>query len=190
MNATTNNVNVNIIAVSALMAGMDKYLDGIDGITTQAVQVFAAEVEATATVLAVWSGLYAEDKEAFEVMVCCMYGNLSGVENQSLANTYRDRIRSRLRTIADNVSQPYKVPKADSDGYNGYILKLADSRKANKKGVTWTKGMQTTASNIKKAPKRRKDELLATMLIQAGLTSATLDAVKAAMVKLETAGNK
>lgn len=190
MNTTTNNLTVNTISVAYLMKGMTEYLDGVEGVTTEAVKVFAHDVEASATVLAVWTDLYTNDPDQFEVMVCCMYGNLTGVDNQKLADTYRDRIRSRLRTIAKNTNNPYKVPKADEHGYNGFSLKLADNRKANKKGVTWTKGMQTTASNIKKAPKRRKDELLATMLIQAGLTSATLDAVKAAMVVLETAGNK
>jgi len=119
-----------------------------------------------------------------------MYGNLSGVDEQKLADTYRDRIRSRLRAIADMNNQPYKVPKVDSDGYNGYSLKLAGSRKANKGPAKWTKGMDVTASNIKKASKNRKDELLATMLIKAGLTSATLASVKAAMVKIETASKK
>jgi len=188
MNNST--INVNVISVAYLMNGMSAYLDGTDGATIEAVKVFAADVQASATVLAVWNDLYKNDPVQFEIMVCCMYGNLSGVEQQKLADTYRDRIRSRLRTIADMNNQPYKVPKVDADGYNGYSLKLAASRKANTKGVTWTKGMATTASNIKKATKVRKDELLATMLIKAGLTSATLDSVRAAMVKLERAGNK
>ena len=187
---SNNELTVNVLSVAYLMKGMDDYMYGTDGITTEAVKVFADDVQASATVLSVWNDLYNSDPVQFEIVVCCMYGNLSGVDEQTLANTYRDRIRSRLRAIADMNNQPYKVPKADKDGYNGYSLKLAGSRKANKGPAKWTKGMDVTASNIKKATKTRKDELLATMLIKAGLTSATLASVKAAMVKIEKASNK
>ena len=187
MNMTINSVNV-----AVLLNGLENATGSVaDMDSKQVASLLISEGDAKATTLAVWSEMWSDEPEIFEATICTMYANLASLDDVELARSYMARIRTRLGTIADNANNPRKVPKKDSNGYNGYSFQLSGKRSDNKGEAKFTKGMETTASNIKKAKSAvRRRELLAMMIIKAGLTSANLDAIKSEVVKLETAGNK
>ena len=187
------NMTINSVSVAVLLNGLEDVTsdNSKEADSQQVASLLIGEGDAKATLLAVWTDLWSSEPEIFEATICTMYANLSSLNDVELAKAYMARIRTRLGTIADNANQPRKVPKKDSSGYNGYSFQLSGKRAANTGEAKFTKGMATTASNIKKAKSAvRRRELLAMMIVKAGLTSANLDAIKSEVVKLENAGNK